>query len=470
MKYPKWQLLILAIAAFTLSNCNTADTTQDQSTTTESTTETLEAKIEKLAIQQPLENIEVYKQVHTVDAAEAQTISMDNGSSIEVPANAFVDANGQAVTGAVDIEYREFHTPAQIIASGIPMTVITDEGEEWMQTAGMFEIEGKANGTAVFIAEGKALNVNMASEVDGAYDFWYFDEEQGNWDNLGTSQPTPNTAVANEVATPARAAVSTPQPPRRPRTLKKEYALNFELDYTQFPSLKDKEGVVWQYNGDSPEDAPSNNTWIYSEDWTDIELKHIKGEEYQVILTSDRKDYSIIVVPVLTGDDYEAAMEAYRLEFQAYEAAIATANRPSEVALQRSAFLRSYQVQNFGVYNYDVLYKDPKRVQLAASFEFDGVYNTPIFKEAVQVFLITADDRAVVKFNDSSRDYFSVNPNAKNKLVAILPGNKIAVLDEAAFEAQKEDILAAEGGEYIFYLPMVETAVASVEELDQVIL
>ena len=234
--------------------------------------------------------------------------------------------------------------------------------------------------------------------------------------------------------------------------------------------MKDKEGVVWQYNGDSKEDAPSNNTWIYEEDWTDIELKHIKGDEYQVILTSDRTDYSAIVVPVLTGDDYEAAMAAYQQQFNDYQAAMQLAQNQREVARQRADFLRSYQVENFGIYNYDILYKDPNRVQLAATFEFDGMYDSEAFKQSVQVYLITAEDRAVVSFNNASRERFSINPNAKNKLVAILPGNKIAVLDEAAFEAQKEDILAAKGGEYIFYLPMVETAVASVEELDGVIL
>ena len=341
MKYPKWQLLLLAITAFALSNCNTSDSTNDQTAMTESTeVETLEASIEKLAIQQPLENIEVPAQQFTVKTDKAQTLTMDNGSSIEIPANAFVDADGQPVQGEVNIEYREFHTPAQIISSGIPMKVIADDGsEEWMQTAGMFELEGFVNGEAVFIAEGKAVNVNMVSHVDGAYDFWYFDKDNGNWDNLGTSQPMPNATTTG--TSEAFSNVQAPRRPTKPRTVKKEYALNFELDYSEFPALKDKEGVVWQYNGDSEEDAPSNNTWIYDEDWTDIDLKHIKGDEYQVILTSDRTDYSAIVVPVLTGDDYEAAMAAYQQQFNDYQAAMQLAQNQREVAQQRADFLRS---------------------------------------------------------------------------------------------------------------------------------
>lgn len=469
-----WQLLFLAFFAFALSNCDTS-ATQDQNSTTESTEATTAADgLDQLSIQQPLEDIEVAAQRFVVQAQEAQVLEMDNGSSIEIPANAFIDANGAPVTGDVNIEYREFHTPAQIISSGIPMTVLTDKGSEWMQTAGMFEMQGSANGEEVFIAEGKTVNVNMASPVDGAYDFWYFNEEKGNWDNLGTSEPTPSEEGAFDNAAGEdrfiNSTATSIRPPRKPRTLNQAYALNFELDYSEFPSLREKEGVVWQYNGDSEEDAPANNDWIYDEEWTDIELKHIKGEEYQVILTSDRTDYSAIVVPVLTGDDYEAAMAAYQQQFEEYQAAVELAGNQQEVAQQRSAFLRSYAVENFGIYNHDILYKDPNRVQLAASFEFDGMYNSAAFKQSVQVYLVTADDRAVVLFNDYNRKQFSINPNAKNKLVAILPGNKIAVLDEAAFEAQKEDILAAAGGEYIFYMPMVETAVASVEELDNVIL
>ncbi|NJN77433.1 MAG: hypothetical protein HC803_03155 [Saprospiraceae bacterium] len=63
--------------------------------------------------------------------------------------------------GKVDISYREFHDAAAIIASGIPMT--NSEGDKYMETAGMFEINGSQNGQEVGIADDKEIEVKMGS-------------------------------------------------------------------------------------------------------------------------------------------------------------------------------------------------------------------------------------------------------------------------------------------------------------------
>ncbi|MEM9819529.1 MAG: hypothetical protein AAF985_00595, partial [Bacteroidota bacterium] len=140
----------------------------------------------------PFKNVSVeLEEIQVEDPTKENTITMSSGSIITIPANAFVDKNGQPITSPVKLTYREFFETSELIASGIPMRVANENGgEEWMQTAGMFELQGFHNDEKAFIADGKSVEVSYASEVEGNYDFWYFDETTGSWENRGATAGT----------------------------------------------------------------------------------------------------------------------------------------------------------------------------------------------------------------------------------------------------------------------------------------
>jgi len=281
-------LFVMAIVA-----CQSESPASNESATQDLTTSTeMKVMAANFEIKPPLDNIDVAYQEFIIEADKAQTITLDNGSSIEIPAQAFVTKTGELVEAPVAISYREFHSPAEIITSGIPMHLTNEDGEtEWMQTAGMFEIKGFANGEEIFIADGKELNVNMASKVDGVYDFWYLDTEQQNWTRQGSAATTPNTSAGASAST----QVTSLKRPIKPVAFDKDKpSLNFELNYDAFPELKDLQGIVWQYAGKDKEKDPNNNEWIFDENWTDIQLSRTKmAGNYRLDLTSDQKDYSI---------------------------------------------------------------------------------------------------------------------------------------------------------------------------------
>src|SRR5262249_30442878 len=56
-----------------------------------------------------------------IDAQAGDTISLTDGTNIYVPQNIFVDQNGKPVSGKVQLHYRAFYTPGEIVASGITM-------------------------------------------------------------------------------------------------------------------------------------------------------------------------------------------------------------------------------------------------------------------------------------------------------------------------------------------------------------
>ena len=192
----------------------------------------------------PLKGVDVAFHHFEMKPTEAKTIELENGTSIEIPANAFVDKNGNPITEDVEIRYREFHTAADVLASGIPMKVQQEDGKEaYMQTAGMFEINAYVAELPVYLAEEKTININMASHVDGEYDFWNYDANAGTWINAGKNQALPNpkkaaarTALA--VAEKKTQSLGLTKPIRPIKFDKSKPVLNFDVNYKAFPELQ----------------------------------------------------------------------------------------------------------------------------------------------------------------------------------------------------------------------------------------
>lgn len=97
-----------------------------------------------------------------VVAERGKHFQLANGSQINVPAQAFVNKNGDPVQGNVQLNYREFHHAAEIIASGIPMEY---QGGVF-ESGGMFELRGQQASEPVFIAKGSKIEVKLASFTD----------------------------------------------------------------------------------------------------------------------------------------------------------------------------------------------------------------------------------------------------------------------------------------------------------------
>lgn len=465
--------LVLSFLVFNCSNTDNKSATDLNAETITATDAENETPLSNQEVAPPLENVDVPYQTFAVKPTSAQTLTLDNGSSLEIPPAAFVDKNGEPVNEPVEIRYREFHDAAQIIASGIPMSVEMEDGKlEWMQTAGMFELKGyTADQEEVFIADDKAIMVNMASNVDGNYDFWYFDPEQGNWETQGNvgAQPNPQRAAAVEEA--KTMAQSAARPPVKPVPFdRNKPSLNFELSYDDFPELKNKRGIVWQYAGKDSQKDPANNTWIFEKQWEDINLEGDgTNGKYQLTLKADTTRYSIPVYPSQKDQDYAKAKAEYDKKLAAYQAVRETLKNREAIAQQNFEFVRSFQVQNFGIYNYDIIYKMPNRMQLAADFNFEGLENQELLKPMITVYLITGDQRAVIPYSRNSWARFSFDPKADNKLVAILPGNRMATFSQKEFEAQLNEMRRS-AGSYEFQMNLVDRPIESVKDMQDEIL
>lgn len=458
-------LTLLIAFSFLLQNCGSENsTTENSAIKTEASTEGISFTLEKQEIVPPLNSVNVPFQNFNLTTSNAQTLNLDNGTSIEIPANAFVDAKGNPINSTVKISYREFHTAADILASGIPMKASHNGVDGDMQTAGMFEINASTNDQEVFVAEGKSIGVNMASNVDGEnYDFWKLNQESATWENLGGSTAQPNIKkqeAQKEIANLTK--IKAPTPPAK--FDKTKPVLNFDLNLDNYPELKSMKNIFWQFTGNG--ENPINNPWIFKEKWNSANIKKgTRGNEYLMVLKSDQKNFSTTVCPSQKGKEFDEALSNYETALREYKSTSTTKEERMKFMQRQTDFVRSFQIQNMGIYNCDALIGIPDALAFQAKFDFGS--DVPAAHNKVNVYLITNDARSVIAYPFSRRKNFVLDPNMDNQLIAILPNNKYATFSQKDFDTNLEEMENSNGKVFTFKMNVEMEPIESVEDLNK---
>lgn len=152
-------------------------------------------------IAQPFKGLTLPTQEQLLDASKEQFVSFYHGISVEVPALAFVNKNGDVVKDRIILQLKPLPTAKEIIASGMPTTFEDDSQRYHLQSASMFEIRAFADGQEIRLRKGKKLTVNHSSTIGGSFRPFYFEGSekkgftQGCWKAL-EQVPTPDTIAA----------------------------------------------------------------------------------------------------------------------------------------------------------------------------------------------------------------------------------------------------------------------------------
>lgn len=458
----KLTYLLALIVLFALQSCQSENGGNAEKSTDTKQEVVAEDGTELNQVSPPFENVDVAFSKYTVDVAKGRTIQTATGTVIIIPKGAFKDADGNPVKGQVDISYREFHDAAAIIASGIPMT--NTEKDKYMETAGMFEINGSQNGQAVGVADNKEIEVKMGSFVEGEnFDFFHFDKKACNWDTKGTAKPTKNVAKLQKV----KDLPKVPNQPAKPTKFDEDaFVFDLDINYNSFPELRAYHGVVWQYDGQG-KNNPKTNQWVFQENWTTIDVKPTQPElgKYKLTLKNGQKSFTTNVTPALKGMDYDKAIAIFKEKNEKY-VALKEARKEEESRLDNEADLvRSFKVSNFGIFNWDI-WKSPKRKRCIASFDFGQ--DTDANMNKISVFLVTGTQRSVVRYYPNDFDKFSFDPSQNNMLIAVLPGNKIAYFRADDFANIDMELLES-SNTHTFRMNVEAEAVASVNDLQTII-
>ncbi len=115
-------------------------------------------------------------------AENPQKLDYPSGTVIEIPENAFVDKNGNTVTGNVQVSYIEYRDPVDFILGNIPMDYHQDGEKFVFNSGGMFKIKATHNGEEVFLGKDKNINLDFPlTENLPDLNFYFFDETTNKW-------------------------------------------------------------------------------------------------------------------------------------------------------------------------------------------------------------------------------------------------------------------------------------------------
>lgn len=429
------------------------------------------------AIRPPVQNLKLEGETLRIeDPSRPSVLKLRSGTELHVPASCFVNEAGEVVNSAVELRFQEYHEAAEIIAAGIPMHMQGPGGNrEWLQTAGMFDIRGSSNGRPVGIGPGRSMKVNFVSKVGGAYDFWVFDEKQGAWLNQGVTS-IPEEEAGQDTGSDAQLKQEinslmrrTASPPREPKPTPESERLVFsDLDVRQCPDLQVGQPVVLAYAGEDPAQDPRNNKWISKPGiWFKKELKPAKEAGlYQLTLIGDSL-YSIPVKRALDKENMEEAMAGYRRAMAEYQANLEMLKNKREILERQASFRREMSIISFGLYNYDIIWNRPDLIPLMANFDFGNLPNQ--VKELVTIYHITGEGRTVISLPYQDWKSFRYSPGSDNKLLAVLPNDKIAMFTQSDFNAARKDMAQARGESYTFQMRVKDQLPNSLQDLQGLI-
>ena len=286
-----------------------------------------------------------------LDAAEGGTLTGKNGTFLRVPSQAFQDESGNAIAGNVNIRFREMHDVVDFFLAGIPMAYDSAGATYQLESSGMMEIYAEQNGKRLQIRPGRAIEVELVSEISvqnmdevNSYNVYSLDTARRNWvyedvdrmiivetyfpelpqdHALCAVQETFQMELAS-LESEERLALSdleqelaVPDPPLRPqRHNGTDFVFDFDLSaLLQHPENHSlsagqhdllKEGTLWQLHP-----AETVNRSELARQWDDVRIRPVNNRDFQLTLIKGSQQLSVLVNPVLSGADYDRALAEY---------------------------------------------------------------------------------------------------------------------------------------------------------------
>ena len=468
---------------------------------------------------------------YKIPAYDGGVIEHKTGSRITIPKEAFEYSNGETVTGNVDILYREFHDFIDIFLSGVPMTYDSIGQTYNLESAGMIEIFAEQGGQRINMRPGKSLEVELISIVNIAdiaippsFNIYRLNEEARKWeytdiDNIEYLEVQPEQVSAGHIAFDIQKSylermaeldflqkdlldkinksLPLPKEPVRPtQQINDAITLNFDLENqlrevapALYGTYKD---ALWQLH-------PSEKITIddLNHQWDNMELVQLNDLDFKLTLIKPEQSLTILVNPLLIGEEFQAAMNRYSTALDNYSQsmenweqgvadkkeeiyeniqhqkamaqkqykedllAIQTDENEEEIAplIKRTKVVNKFAANELGIWNCD-------RPILPEINTFTAKFKLPNGKvlnnltgyiackghNSVQKFLV---DRKTPMNLDFSKDYL---------IWLILPNDKIALLKPKDIKAVNPD-----NKKHLFTLSMIEDTELEEKQLRKVL-
>jgi hypothetical protein len=93
----------------------------------------------------PLPGLDIPYQKFEVDPSQPNVLYSKYGAKINIPADAFLDKDGNIINDKVQLSFREFYNPLDFYLAGIPMNYNDNGVDKVLESGGMVELTAKSN-------------------------------------------------------------------------------------------------------------------------------------------------------------------------------------------------------------------------------------------------------------------------------------------------------------------------------------
>lgn len=311
----------------------------------------------------PLKEIPSKLVAQKVNVQKGGSYELPTGSRLVVPTEAFMNDRGELISGEVNMYYREMDDYVDFFMAGIPMTYDSAGSKFNLESSGMVEIYAEQNGERVKLAPGKAIQVELISEIylpEGGelpdYNVYQLDTASRNWVFEGEAQVqvlsesktsinnNPISALRKEYASTVatiesaadarlreiEASVPRPTEPMKPQE-KIGNTPTLELDIRENSVVVEDDPATPENENDRLKQLYGDAIWqivpgtAYDEQrlskttWETFRLRQLNSQTYELTLSKGNLSEKVTVMPVLTGKDYNRALQDYEKEYAAWE-------------------------------------------------------------------------------------------------------------------------------------------------------
>jgi hypothetical protein len=372
-------------------------------------------------IKPPISANDIPFEQYTFNADSGVVIERPTGTTIKIPASAFINNKGEIVKGNLSLKVREFHSSEDIFRSGIPMSV-NNSRSDFLESAGMIELRAFANGDTLELATGKNATISLAAFKNSAGFRLYNLDNSSNWNATDTFSNSSNQRKQIKIDSLNLILSDTLN----------DVIFDFLTSYNSTPELVPFKGLQWKIN---KKDLPEDFEDALRINWDDIKITR-KGKKFKFdlkLLNGEWgekkkvfKKLSFVASPIKNGktldrnevNDLSKLNDSVKVQI---EQEIARVKKEADL-------LNTFSINKMGIWNIDKIMNLPLDGKYQVSFDFENEFNSDIAR--VAVFVILVDENAVIPFFKEDWGKIPFKKGRKMKLKVLLPNNQIALVDE----------------------------------------
>jgi len=352
----------------------------------------------------PLPELDLPYQKFEIDPSQPNVLYSKYGAKINIPADAFLDKDGNIINDKVQLSFREFYNPLDFYLAGIPMNYNDNGVDKVLESGGMVELTAKSNKDELFANPSSKIKVDIKSWTKSKdFNLYDLDKTTGKWIEKGKDSISVFNKNKIFPTVPPMPIIAT------------ENAFKIADDTKMFPEIEGYKDVLFE---------PINISNCNISDATEMIVKPLESGIFEVTSIikygSFRKENKCLCYLAFeAGKDYNDAMKTYQ-------------NKYAKILKERNLhineeekILRSLTINNFGFVNCDY----PK--SFPSGGEINPIYVDENGKRIVldNVVLVEKNTNALFRYSANIK----YNPRSNNLLWGLTNDNKIAFIKNADF-------------------------------------